>query len=202
VVIADPAGIGAGTADGAQRLVDFLAAIERPRVVEVGTLRAEADRPTHHTAWAPHGDWVRVDREEGPDVDVVADAHHLDVDLRVGPMLYPPRDPFDAYVACSVWEHLERPWQAMVAAASVVRPGGLVYVQTHQTFPIHGYPEDFYRFSDKAMAVMMRDADLEVLHTAYTYPCQIVPPAEVTRWNPAAPAYLNVEALGRRPEED
>lgn len=207
MVIADPAGIGAGTADGAQRLVDFLAAIERPQVVEMGTLRAEADRPTHHTAWAPHGDWVRVDREEGPDVDRVDDAHTL-ATFRAsepGPLgsvheWYPAE--YDAYVACSVWEHLERPWQAMVTAASVVRPGGLVYVQTHQTFPIHGYPEDFYRFSDKAMAVMMRDADLEVLHTAYTYPCQIVPPAEVTRWNPAAPAYLNVEALGRRPEED
>jgi hypothetical protein len=204
----DPARIGSGAADGASLLVEHLAGIERPDIIEVGTLRSEPANPTHHTAWAPHGSWVRVDFEAGTDVDEVDDAHTLATFREEGEATFgggirssymPER--FDAYVACSVWEHLERPWVAMKTAAAVVKPGGLVYVQTHQTFPIHGYPSDYFRFSDKALRLLMEDAGLEVLLASYTYPCQIIPPREVTRWNPGAASYLNVEALARKPEE-
>lgn len=195
----DPARIGAGGADGASMLVAELATLERPQIIEVGTLRSEAANPTHHTEWAPHGDWTKVDREAGTDVDQVDDAHTLATFWDFDP-LPPGATPrlFDAYVACSVYEHLERPWVAMSAAAEVVRPGGLVYVQTHQTFPIHGYPSDFWRFTTGALRVIMEDAGLTVVHAAYMYPAKIIPPAEVTRWNPAAEAWLNVEALARK----
>lgn len=193
----DGARIGEGVAAGADRLVAELAALDRPQVIEVGTLRSDPAFPTHHTEWAPHGEWTRVDREMGPDVDLVADAHTLAGD-RVR-----HRSPFDAYVACSVYEHLERPWRAMAAAAGVVRPGGWVYVQTHQTFPLHGYPSDYFRFSTEALRVIMEDAGLVVVEAGYVYPCQIVPPPEVTRWNtaPDVESWLNVEALARKPEE-
>jgi len=194
----DPAHIGRGQADGASRLVSWLATLFEPKIIEVGTLRQEPANPTHHTAWAPHGEWTKVDAYPGQDVDIVDDAHHLT-------MIRPDTDGlgtlFDAYVACSLFEHLERPWVAMQAAAAVVRPGGLVYVQTHQTFPIHGYPSDFFRFSTGALRVIMEDAGLDVLHVGYMYPAKIIPPAEVTRWNPAAEAWLNVEALARKPQE-
>lgn len=194
----DAANIGSGDALAALELIRRLDEIERPQVIEVGTLRSDPEFPTHHTAWAPHGSWLRADAYPGQDVDIVVDAHHL--------MWKPGGDGrpelgaevFDAYVACSVFEHLARPWRAMDQAAQVVRPGGLVYVQTHQTFPLHGYPSDYFRFSKEALAVIMEDAGLRVLHAGYLYPCKIVPPPEVTRWNtaPDVEAWLNVEALG------
>ncbi len=207
----DPAAMGAGAAPGAVELVERLAKLDAPEVVEIGTLRWDPDFPTHHERWAPHGRWTKVDREAGPDVDIVDDAHTLDafreeVVLRNAAGVYASRsdvaDPFDAYVACSVFEHLERPWKAMAVAAEVVKPGGLVYVQTHQTFPLHGYPQDFFRFSDKALEVLATDAGLEVVHAGYMYRCTIVPPPEVTRWNTADDvfAWLNVELLARKPE--
>lgn len=196
----DPAHIGTCEALGARQLIDELAAMARPAIIEVGTLRSDPAFPTHHTAWAPHGTWTRVDREAGTDVDEVADAHDLAVFQRERELGYT----FDAYMACSVFEHLERPWVAMQAAASVVRPGGLVYVQTHQTFPLHGYPSDYFRFSTEALRVIMEDAGLEVLHAGYLYRCTIVPPPEVTRWNtaPDVEAWLNVEALARKPNTE
>lgn len=199
----DGANIGEGDAPGAGRLIAELAGLQHPQVIEVGTLRSDPAFPTHHTAWAPHGDWTRVDREVGTDVDVVADAHRLPYELALDHDPVPAGALFDAYVACSVFEHLERPWEAMQAAAGVVRPGGLVYVQTHQTFPLHGYPSDFFRFSKEALAVIMEDAGLEMVHAGYLYRCTIVPPPEVTRWNtaPDVEAWLNVEALARKPEE-
>lgn len=203
----DGARIGTTDAPGAAMLITELAALPRPVVIEVGTLRSDPDFPTHHTAWAPHGDWTRVDREAGQDVDVVDDAHTLatfrhEHRSAAGPVNSWPDARFDAYVSCSVFEHLERPWVAMAAAAGVVRPGGLVYVQTHQTFPLHGYPSDFFRFSKEALAVLMDDAGLDVLHAGYMYRCQIIPPAEVVRWNtaPDVESWLNVEALGRKRE--
>lgn len=203
----DGARIGTTDAPGAAMLISELAALPRPVVIEVGTLRSDPDFPTHHTSWAPHGAWTRVDREAGTDVDRVDDAHTLATFqvTSTGPLgivnSLPPAS-YDAYVSCSVFEHLERPWVAMHAAAGMVRPGGLVYVQTHQTFPLHGYPSDFFRFSKEALAVLMDDAGLDVLHAGYMYRCQIIPPAEVTRWNtaPDVESWLNVEALGRKRE--
>jgi SAM-dependent methyltransferase len=188
--VSDPARIGdPGRALAAERLVAELAALDRPRIVEIGTLRSDPAFPTHHRDWAPHGEWLGVDVADGLDVDLVDDAHTL-WDVGRG---------FDAYVACSVFEHLERPWRAMVAAGRVLRPGGLVYVQTHQTFPLHGYPRDYWRFSREALAVLADDAGLETLVTSYTYPARIEPGPEVTRWNrsPDVEAWLNVEILAR-----
>lgn len=208
VTVDDPARMGTAEPVGARTLIDALAAQDRPEVIEVGTLRSDPEFPTHHTAWAPHGMWTRVDAYPGKDVDVVDDAHTLATFRRPGPSAFQGAirtdylpEVFDAYVACSVWEHLARPWVAMNTAAAVVRPGGLVYVQTHQTFPLHGYPNDYFRFSREALEVLMVDAGLEVVHTGYVYRCQVVPPPEVTRWNtaPDVEAWLNVEALGRRP---
>lgn len=197
----DPARIGTVGAPGADELVARLAAMDRPAVIEVGTLRAEPDRPTHHTEWAPHGTWTRVDAYPGQDVDVVADAHHLVWDGTGQGVPMFGAEAFDAYVACSVFEHLRRPWVAMEQAAAVVRPGGLVYVATHQTFPLHGYPSDYFRFSKEALAGIMEDAGLRVVTAGYLYRCAVIPPPEVTRWNtaPDVEAWLNVEALAEKP---
>jgi hypothetical protein len=75
----------------------------------------------------------------------------------------------------------------------------LLFVCTHQTFPLHGYPHDYFRFSAEALAGIFDDAGFEILDGGYTYPASIIPPAEVTRWNPGAAAYLNVDVLARAP---
>ena len=173
------------------------AAVEdRPlRVLELGTRRWIPDFATHHAAWAPPGvEWIKSDMEAGVDVDVVADAHDLAgsnaqaFDLR-----------FDAYVAVSVYEHLRRPWVAAESVRDVLRPGGLVYVATHQTFPLHGYPHDYFRFSREALAGIFDDAGFVIVDGGYTYPATITPPAEVDRWNPGAPAFLNVDVFAQVP---
>jgi SAM-dependent methyltransferase len=160
------------------------------RILELGTLRWGAE-PTHHKAWIPEGRWTLADISDGPDVDVVADAHALTDTFREAA--------FDVYIACSTYEHLERPWIAARSAYDVLTPGGIVYVDTHQTFPIHGYPDDFFRFSDRALALIFEDAGFITLEVGYTYPCTITPPAEVTVWNPAAPSWLNVNIAAQKP---
>lgn len=171
------------------RFREEVSKLQAPRVLEIGTMR-QHDAPTHHAAWLPEGSThIKSDIEMGLDVDVVADAHTLT----------PFADAeFDAFIAVSTWEHLERPWVAAEQAARVLKPGGLLYVATHQTFPIHGYPYDYFRFSDMAMKVLFGPPLFSYVEAEYQYPAVITPPKQVTRWNTAAPAFLNVDCFAIR----
>lgn len=161
--------------------------MDAPRILELGTRRWDTD-PTHHGRWCPEGaEHVKADITEGEDVDVVTDAHCL-IDTF-------GTDAFDAAIAVAVWEHLERPWIAASELAHVCKRGAPAIIVTHQTFPLHGYPSDHFRFSAEAMKTLFGPPLWASCDVEYRYPCQIVPPPEVTRWNTNAEAYLNVEAL-------
>lgn len=163
---------------------------ETPAILELGTLRWQPDVPTHHKEWVPRGRWTLADITAGVDVDVVADAHDL-----------APFDDnsFDGYFADAVWEHVERPWLCAQAAARVVKPGGLLYVNAPQTFPIHGYPSDYFRFSAEALRVMVSDAGFDTVYAGHALPCQITPPDVIAPdWNWAAEAFLAAEIVAVR----
>jgi hypothetical protein len=83
--------------------------------------------------------YVGFDVHAGPNVDVVGDAHQLSSHLE--------RDSVDVAWSISTFEHLAMPWVAAVELGHVMKLGGLVYVQSHQTWPVHDAPWDFWRFS-------------------------------------------------------
>jgi SAM-dependent methyltransferase len=148
--------------------------------------------------WFPGIDRIRyvmTDIVGGADVDVVADVHHL-------PQHWSGR--FSAAIAVAVFEHLQRPWIAARELARVLRPGGLCYIATHHTFPLHGYPEDFYRFSKEGLRLIFEDVGLIVIAVGYEHRCKIiapsaiVPPEGIEAWNESFPSYLNVHLVGRK----
>lgn len=163
-------------------------ALDQPRVVEIGTRRSDPDVSTHHRHLVPNASsYIMVDIESGPDVHVVADAHCL------SGMFGENR--FEAYVSCSTLEHLRWPWKWAQDVSKLLVPGGICYVQTHHTFPLHAYPNDYFRFSLDALGALFDGTDMVVEAAEYQFPCEIKPPASVKTWNPNAPAYLNVCAL-------
>jgi SAM-dependent methyltransferase len=167
----------------------WLKNLPAPRILELGTLPSTPGRSTIHRDWAPHGQWTGSDFIAGDDVDIVADAHELAVVMGT--------DRFDAVVACSVFEHLQRPWIAAAEIASVLKPSGQVYVQTHFAFPIHGYPQDYFRFTREALHTIFADAGLEVIGTSYAFPARIESQqAPETR---DFPAFLNSNVMARKP---
>jgi SAM-dependent methyltransferase len=160
------------------------------QVLELGTMRWEADRPTHHAEWLPRDvEHVRSDFLDGPDVDVVADAHELTETFGFAQ--------FDAAIAVSVWEHLRLPWIAARQLRQVLKPGGMALVVTHHTFPRHGYPDDYTRWDVEGIKAMFEWANFDEVDGEHAFPCTITPPPEVTRWNTAAPAWLNVAVVAR-----
>jgi len=145
---------------------------------------------THHV---PHGVWTSTDIEDGDGVEIVADLEHLDTttDRR-----------FDCIFSPATLEHVKRPWEAIKAMARTLNPGGLLFIHSHQTFPLHGYPADHFRFSGAAMRTMCEDAGLIVAAVGYDCPCKIVPDPPVAVWNTEAPAYLNSDVFAMKPAKE
>jgi SAM-dependent methyltransferase len=162
--------------------IDWLRPQQLAHVLELGTKRSVPTRSTVHRDWAhAEATFVRSDFQKGEDVDVLADIH--DLSSAFSPSC------FDAVIACSVFEHVQRPWIAAGEIAKVLRPGGRVFVQTHFAFPLHSYPHDYWRFTTDALKTIFEDAGLTTLATDFQFPCQII--SERTPQSSNAQAFLN-----------
>lgn len=169
---------------------ELLKEIPQPRVLEIGTLQWVEGVSTHHGEWLPSdATHIKTDVGSGGDVDVVSDAHDLK-EFSDGE--------FDALIAVSVWEHLRHPWIAAETCARVLRPGGLLYIATHHTFPVHGYPNDYTRWTDEGLKALFDEPLWCDQIAGFSFPAKIVPPLEVKAWNKEAPSYLNVNITARR----
>lgn len=189
-VVARPATVTGPPTPAEVGFREALEAMDAPQVLEVGG-RDTDGRETHHRSWAPDAGWINIDLEPGGSVDMLGDAHALPAEWS---------DHFDAYVAGSVWEHLQRPWIAAMEAGRVLRPGGVLYVATHQTFVLHAYPYDFFRFSKEALTTIFEDVGLRVIRCGYANRCQVVPDAQPAIWDASAFGYLNVDIFAIKPE--
>lgn len=168
------------------------------RVLEVGTKQAQPGFSTHSQNNFPHvsrSDYVMVDVFPGADVDIVANIHSLPSEWE---------GTFQAFLAGAVFEHLERPWIAAKEVARVLDKGGFCYVATHQTFPLHGFPSDFFRFSKEALALIFEDAGMRVIECAYEHRAKISMPEALLpgpyqdQWNADWPSYIVVHLLATK----
>jgi hypothetical protein len=133
-----------------------------PRVLEVGSRGTHADprlrSDTRYTGFDLH---------PGANVDVAGDAHELSSHFD---------EPFDALYAISTVEHLAMPWRFATEANATLRDGGLLFLATHHTWPLHMTPWDFWRFSPSAFSVLLRaETGFRIVDCALGLPASIVP---------------------------
>lgn len=160
-----------------------------PKILLCGAKKWPGSCNTDHRAHCKKAKWVTTDISAGPEVDLVHDLQSMWLECK---------EQFDGIFCPAVLEHIERPWTAVHSMAQLLRPGGCLYIQTHQTFPLHGYPNDYFRFSEQALRVMCFDSGLNVVQAGYESPCTITP-ADCRVWNPLAEAFLNVTICAKRP---
>jgi hypothetical protein len=169
------------------------------RVLEVGTMGWGSSAPANHRQEIQDGVpgviWDGLDLAAGDDVTIVCDVHE------VADLISPAT--FDAVLVPAVLEHLRRPWVAADQLATVTKMGGLMFVQTHQTFPYHPYPKDYYRFTREGLEeVFSLDHGWKVIQSGYEYPCLICPKdnifAHAKDWNFQAESWLNVSLIAER----
>lgn len=159
-------------------------------VLEVGT-RKWGTESTHHKHLFPNAtNYVMSDFMDGDDVDVVSDVHDLkEFD----------DETFDAFFSSSLFEHVQYPWVAAQAILRVLKPGGWLYTATHQTFPVHGYPHDYTRWTDKGLKSVFEWAGFQVWAADMNTRCVIQKPDEIEVWDPNAPAYIGVAVYAIKP---
>jgi len=147
------------------RFKDAVGCAGAPTLLDVGGRdRSGVDRSSHFR----HATTTVFDINPSDNVDVVGDAHEMS--------RYLPADHYDFVQSISVFEHLAQPWVVVEEINKVMKPGGLLFVASHQTVGMHDVPWDFWRFSDQAYRSLFSvEAGFEVLGTEMQEPAFIVP---------------------------
>jgi SAM-dependent methyltransferase len=157
------------------------------RILELGTCRSQPDKPTISRGLFPGAaEYIGTDFQAGLDVDVVADAHSLSA-------AFAPES-FDAVISFSTFEHLKYPFLAAHEIMKCLKVGGRLFIQTHQTFHLHAYPNDYFRFSTEALAAMFPpQMGFSIGGTLHEFPAEIHSVVGTT-----GPAFLNSCLFGTK----
>jgi SAM-dependent methyltransferase len=129
---------------------DALDALELPDpVVEFGSLQVEAGQDGDLRPLFAGRDFTGSDFRAGPGVDRVEDLRALTyADGSVG-----------TAICLETLEHVEDPLTASRELARVVRPGGVCLVSTPLLLGIHGYPNDYFRFTPEGLRAVLKPFD-------------------------------------------
>jgi SAM-dependent methyltransferase len=160
-------------------------------VLEIG---ARARSGTTNRGFVPANTrYVGFDIKEGENVVVVGDAHLLSTHFG--------RETFDAVYSIAVFEHLLMPWKVAVEMNRVMKTGGVGYIMSHQTFPLHEEPWDFWRFSNTGwQALFNRFTGFEIIETGLSGRAYVASEelSVLTYRMDQAPAYLLSHVLFRK----
>lgn len=103
----------------------------------------------------PGREYVGCDMRPGPGVDKVLNLHQIDLPDAVA----------GTVVLMDTLEHVEYPRQAISEVLRILKPGGTLIMSSVMDFPIHGYPNDYWRFTPEGFRSLLKPFD--VSHVGY-----------------------------------
>jgi SAM-dependent methyltransferase len=159
---------------------DFVARVNATggRLLEIGA-RARSGNESRSN-FGPNVDYVGADLVGGDNVDVTADAHCISSAVAPG---------FDYIFSISTFEHLLMPWKVVLEFNKILKPGGIVFTHSHQAWPCHDEPWDYFRFSRESWAGLFNiHSGFQIMDARRGDPVSIV-----SRYNPGGPAYTGLE---------
>lgn len=132
-------------------ILNWLAVTVRPIMVEQGIrsvveLGSQNVNGTPRIPLNPDGDikWTGVDMQKGVDVDVVCNSETFLANVC-------SKESVEMIIACETYEHSLHFEVIDSLAHWALKPGGLYVITTPANgFPYHGYPHDYYRFTEDA----------------------------------------------------
>ena len=138
-------------------------------VMELGARIVGSMTQSWRARYEPDCRYLGNDIHPGPGIDVVGDVHTLTASVAAGSL--------DGIFSVAVLEHLAAPWLAAAEINRALKLGGETLHVTHQTWPVHETPNDFFRMSDQALRSLFGSATgFEVIECGMAFPVAIVPP--------------------------
>ena len=139
-------------------LLKHLPKINGCRVAEIGSRRTQPDAWRDLRNFVASSNYTGFDLQEGPGVDEV---HDFDEDEAI---FFEHK--FNAAICSEVLEHVKRPVRFLRNVGRLLEPGSLLIVTTLFAFPLHGYPNDYWRFSEAGLRLVLDDAGFDVFETS------------------------------------
>lgn len=132
------------------------------RVLEAGAYDVNGSVRPHVESLGP-AVYLGTDMRPGPGVDVVCTAEDLPAQFIHADAGTLYRERFEVVISTEMLEHAAD-WQAaMTGMIRVLKPGGVLVLTTRSAgFPVHGYPDDHWRYSVEAMGAILKGAGLDV----------------------------------------
>ena len=121
-----------------------------PPILEVGAQRPERAwwRDLRGQLGYTAEDWTGTDMISGPGVELVADLCALEL----------PINEYNTVICAETLEHVEDPLFALVNLRHALLPGGWILVTMPFAFPVHNFPNDYWRFTPNGMRWMLKVA--------------------------------------------
>lgn len=176
-----PANVEAGL-DSTSAFDGFMQAMKARRgtVMELGARIVGSMPQDWRARYEPECRYFGNDIHPGPGIDVVGDVHSLTASVVPGSL--------DGVFSVAVLEHLAAPRLAAAEINRALKMGGETVHVTHQSWPVHETPNDFFRMSDAALRSLFGPATgFEVVACGMAYPSSIVLPPQMRH-----SAWLNV----------
>lgn len=136
--------------------------IKGKRVLEIGARDCTNSLRLVAQAFHP-SEYVGVDMQNGPGVDIVCDAENLTEKLG--------KEAFDVVISTGTLEHV-RNWKKVVSnIKNVCRPGGIILITApSKGFPYHAYPYDFWRYELDDVKKIFSDFEILILENDFEAP--------------------------------
>jgi SAM-dependent methyltransferase len=115
-------------------------------VYEFGALQVHGDRELEDLRpLFPGREYVGTDMRAGPGVDKVLNLHGLDL----------PNNSVGTAICMDTLEHVEYPRKAIEELLRVLNSNGVLIISSVMNFPIHGYPNDYWRFTPQGFKSLL-----------------------------------------------
>ena len=115
--------------------------------------------------------YVGTDMREGPGVDKVINLHNMKLlSKSIGTALI-----------LDTIEHVEFPRRAVENIHKTLKKNGFIIISSHMNFPIHGHPNDYWRFTPEGLKSLLKpfksifvdsEGDPEFPHSVFGFACK------------------------------
>ena len=129
----------------------------KPPFLEVGS-KDYGSTQQFRPLFAGKGEYIGVDMEDGPGVDIVLD---LTGDFeKIDEKLSGRR--FSSVICLSVLEHCEQPFKIAENLMRLMEPGGWICISVPFSWQIHAYPNDYWRFTPEGIKKLFHKVQFDM----------------------------------------